>query len=199
MEEFLEKIYSSFPRWSIIVTGLLTLFLKLKTHFSRSKQKLDLKQDLEILGLAEKSNLPSKDLKKSIEDRLINLNSDESMLFNFLTGIFIFVFFGLWSINIYESNEGFSSWMGLTLFMSLVGLSMLFTDSKKVEKKEAFLNIELRDKANFQFASVIFLFTASVGILIFVRDDKINFWVILNLFFLLVSVRAILKSIRIIK
>ncbi|WBL42369.1 hypothetical protein PBT90_00025 [Algoriphagus halophytocola] len=196
MEEFFTDI-NSIPRWILLITGFIPLILKLRSHFSKSRERQIIKQDLEILELAKKTGLESKVLEDSLRDKLLIDDSGESKIFGFLTGFFVFIFFGFWSISVYEDYNGFSAWMGFPIFMSLVGISMLFDESTRKNKEEVFLKIELSDRRNFQFAFVIFLFTFIVGGLIYLRDDEINFWVILNFFFLMISIRSILKCLTI--
>lgn len=196
MEDFFSDL-NTIPRGLLLITGFIPLILKLRIHFSRSREKQSVKQDLEILELAKKTGLPCGVLEESLKEKLLKEENTESKIFGFLTGFFVFIFFGFWSISIYENNNGFSAWMGVTIFMCLVGISLLFDNNSKNSNRDVFLKIELKNRANFQFGLIMFLFTLIVGVLIIVRDQEINFWVVLNFMFFLISISAIFKCISV--
>src|SRR5690606_668187 len=107
MQELFEWVVSEFnsiPKIILILTGVVTFMIRLKNQFSRTKEKNELKQDLEILELARKNGLSTSDLENSIRIKMEKSFIGESGLSNFLIGGFLILFFSLWSISIYESN-----------------------------------------------------------------------------------------------
>jgi hypothetical protein len=189
--------FNSIPKIILIFTGLVTFMIRLRNQFSRTKEKNELKQDLEILELARKNGLSTTDLENSIRKKMEKSFIGESALSNFLIGMFLILFFSLWSISIYESNDGFTPAMGWTILFALLGLSIFIGDERKLKEKDVFFTIEITGKTNFIFGLVLFLFTGIVGALLIIRDGEISFWFIMCLFFFFGGIRNIIQAISI--
>lgn len=189
--------FNSIPKIILILTGLITFIIRLKNQFSRTKEKNELKQDLEILELARKNGLSTTDLENSIRKKMEKSFIGESALSNFIIGLFLILFFSLWSVSIYESNGGFAPAMGWTILFALLGLSIFIGDERRLKEKDVFFTLEISGKTNFTFGLVLFLFTGIVGPLLIIRDGEISFWFIICVFFFLGGIRNIIRAISI--
>lgn len=128
-------------------------------------------------------------LKKAFENRSENFT-------NFFVGIAVFVGFGWWSVEILKNNKGFNGWIILTLFCSLIGLSLVFDNGDKTAEKESFYKIGFYDKTNFRTGIIItVLFGLLTPILIW-KMDEISFWQFLSGLFFIIGLFSVLKNIK---
>lgn len=195
--EFLDSI-DLYPKILVALTGLIAAFIKIKDTFSYIKRKQELKLDLEIFELVKNNGeFENKNLKRNIENKISNsFDEGNTELTNFFVGLVVFVGFGLWSIDIFQSYESFNGWIILTTFLSVSGLSMLFGRTNNNISKEAFLKIGFFDKKNFRFGFVITVVTGILTPLLIIKMDGFSFWQFLSGFFLLIGLRSFIQNIR---
>ena len=81
-------------------------------------------------------------------------------------------------LDLYQNRESFNGWIIMTIFLSLVGISIMLDINRREDQKakEVFLQINLLDKGNFQ---MIVIFTLLFGILtaiLFTKIEGFSFW-----------------------
>lgn len=122
------------------IIGVFAAFGKLRVSFNSYKRKQELKIDLEIFEkLKENVEFDSSNVEEDIGinlEKAFDRNTDG--LRNIFIGIVVFIGFGLWSIDIFQNSETFNGWVILTLFTSLIGLSMIFGKEEKNKEKGLF-------------------------------------------------------------
>lgn len=181
----------------VSVIGAIAAFGKLRGSFASIKRKQELKLDLEILeklksdnefdssGIREKVNLK---LKSSFENRTENFT-------NFFTGIAVFVGFGFWSADIFQKMENFNGWIILTIFCSLIGLSMTLGNDDKKKDKGIFFQVAFYDKSNFVYGIIITLLTGILTWILVIKIDGFSWWQFLfGLFFAIGIAHLISKT-----
>lgn len=195
--DFLDNI-DLYPKIIIALTGLLAAFIKIKESYSSTKRKENIKLDLEIYELINKTGDFSKtDLKNSIESRIKkSLDSDGSGLTNFFVGLVVFVGFGLWSIDIFQNYNEFNGWIILTSFCSLTGLSMLFGKNENSKSKDVFFKIGIYDKSNFQFSFIITAFTGIITPVLYIKITSFSYWIFLTGLFFIIGLINLFKNVR---
>lgn len=195
--EFL-KDFDIYPKLIVALSGLIALFIKIKDAYSPTRTKQNIKLDLEIYEMIKNNNDFNKaDLKRTIEGNIKkSMNKDGSGLINFTVGLAVFVGFGLWTINIYQTYESFNGWIILTLFCSMVGFSMLFGEEDEKESKATFYQIGFYDKSNFVFALVMLGITGVLTPVLILKIDKLSFWPFLTGLFFIVALVNLFKNIK---
>jgi hypothetical protein len=183
------------------MTGLVALFIKIKDSFSATRQKQEIKLDLEIYELLNNSgDFQNSKLHKSIEENVNKeFETQENGISRFLIGLVVFIGFGLWTIDIFQSSHTFNGLIILTAFLSAIGLSMLFVKTDKTKSKEVFFQIAFYDKSNFLFGLILTLFTAFLTPTLLLKMDGYSFWQFLSGLFFIVGLMSIVKNIKRIK
>jgi hypothetical protein len=190
-----------YPKIIIALTGLIAAFIKIRDSFSSTRNKEKIKLDLEIYELLNKNgDFDKRELKETIEKNISNsLTTEENGLTNFFIGLVVFVGFGLWTIDIFQSYDAFNGWIILTAFCSLTGLTMLFGENDKKKSKDVFFQIGFYDKTNFQFAFVITGLTALLTPILILKMDGFSFWYFLTGLFFIIGLMSLIKNIKRIK
>lgn len=182
------------------MSGIIAAFLKIREGLSVHRKKQELKTDLEIYELSIKNQIATSELKEHIEKRVNKLpDIKNDSLTNFLTGTAVFVGFGLWSIDIYQSSPGFNGWIVLTLFCSLVGLSMMLGKTVEKESKQTFLQVHFIDEKNFQFGVILTFLCGLVTPILILKLDGFSFWQFLSGLFFFIGLISLIKNVKIIK
>lgn len=190
-----------YPKVIVALTGLIAAFIKIRDAYSSTRNKENIKLDLEIYELLNKNgDFDKTELKETIEKKITNsLNSSEDGLTNFFVGLVVFVGFGMWTVDIFQSSDSFNGWIILTAFCSLTGLSMLFGKNDKRKSKDVFFQIGFYDKANFQYGFVITGLTAILTTVLILKIDGFSFWQFLSGFFFIIGLISVIKNIKRIK
>ncbi len=180
------------------IIGAIATFGKLRENFDSLKRKQELKVDLEIFEKLKNNNeFSTQDLEEKIKlklksaflDRTYNLN-------NFFVGIAVFIGFGFWSIDLLRNYEYFNGWVILTLFLSMIGLTMILGNSEDKDEGEIFLKVAFYGKKSFQFGVILSLVCGILtGVLIW-KLDGFSFWQFLTGLLFIVSITTILRSIK---
>jgi hypothetical protein len=189
--EFYAKVF-------VALTGLIATFLKLKETLSAVKRKQELKLDLEIYELLKRSTeLEARTAKESIEKKLaLAFNTFEEGLTNFFIGLTVFIGFGLWSVDIYQSSISFNGWIILTAICSVTGLSMMLGGGKTEVNKKVFYKIGFFDKRNFQFGFIVCVVMGVLLPILLVKIDGFSFWQFFTGLFFIIGVRSIVQNIK---
>lgn len=187
-----------YPKILVALTGVLAAFIKIRESFSIIKRKQELKLDLEIYEhLKRNPEIEIDDVKNVLQQRVSRAFQDnDDRLTNFFVGLVVFVGFGLWSIDIYQSSDRFNGWIILTAFCSLSGFSMLFGSTKSSKTKEVFYKIGFFDKTNFQFGFVITALTAILTPIMFLKMGGFSFWQFPSGLFFIIGLLSITRNIR---
>src|SRR5690554_3104205 len=132
-----------YPKIIVALAGLVAAFIKIRDSYSSNRRKENIKLDLEIYELLNKNvDFDKTELKETIEKNISNsLTREENGLTNFFIGLVVFVGFGMWTIDIFQSYDSFNGWIILTASCSLTGLSMLFGETDKKKSKDVFFQI----------------------------------------------------------
>src|SRR5260370_21934777 len=105
-----------YSRFLIGGTGVFTFVIRLRGYFSESRKKLNLKTDLEILSLSEKSNLGETEMVRNRVKEQIRASYNQELrgtneVSNFITGIIVFVGFGFWTADLFKTSyPNFNPW-----------------------------------------------------------------------------------------
>lgn len=198
--EFLNDI-DIYPKIIVALTGLVAAFIKIKDSYSTTSQKQEIKLDLEIYELLNKSgDFESVRLKKTIEDKMNNsMDRNNDGLTNFFVGLVVFVGFGLWSIDIFQSHNSFNGLIILTTFVSFIGLSVMFGGDRNLKSKQVFYKIEFYDKSNFVWGFIITMVTAVLTPVLIIKMEGFSFWQFVSGLFFIVGLFSLLKNIKRIK
>lgn len=190
-----------YPKIIVALTGLIAAFIKIKDAYSSTRHKENIKLDLEIYELINKNgDFDKTELKEKIEKNISkSLTNEENSLTNFFVGLVVFVGFGLWTIDIFQSYDSFNGWIILTAFCSLAGLSMLFDKNDNKKSKDVFFQIGFYDKTNFQFAFVITGVTTILTPVLILKMDGFSFWQFLTGLFFIIGLLSMIKNIKRIK
>ncbi len=190
-----------YPKIIVALTGLIAAFIKIKDTYSTTRNKENIKLDLEIYELLNKNGDFNKTiLKEKIEKNISkSLTSEENGLTNFFVGLVVFVGFGLWTIDIFQSYDFFNGWIILTAFCSLAGLSVLFGKNDNKKSKDVFFQIGFYDKANFIFGFIITGMTAILTPVMILKIDGFSFWQFLSGLFFIIGMMSMIKNIKRIK
>ncbi len=183
------------------IIGAVVTFGKLRESFASVKRKQELKLDLEILEKLKSNNeFDTSEIEEKINLKLKRAfdNGTENVS-NFFIGIAIFVGFGFWSIDIFQTYTEFNGWIILTLFCSLIGLSMILGNEDKKEDKGVFYQIGFYDKTNFQFGIVITLLTGILTPILIWKLNGFSFWQFLSGLFFVIGIGSLIKNIKRIK
>jgi hypothetical protein len=183
------------------IIGAVVTFGKLRESFASVKRKQELKLDLEILEKLKSNNeFDSSEIEEKINYKLKKaFDYGTENVSNFFIGIAIFVGFGFWSIDIFQNYEEFNGWIILTLFCSLIGLSMILGNEDKKEDKGVFYQIGFYDKTNFKFGIVITLLAGILTPILIWKLNGFSFWQFLSGLFFVIGIGSLLKNIRRIK
>jgi hypothetical protein len=188
----------------ILMAGVIALILKVRASISLKNRKLDLKHDIEILDLLKKQgNIDINHIEDKVKSDLVYLydksSINENGLTTFFIGVTIFVGFGLWSLNIYNNNLGFSGWIILTMVMSGVGLSMILMESPKVRKTQPFLVFGFFDRPNMVIGFNIMLISGIILFMLIMKLKSFSFWEFLSGLFFILGIFTVIRNIKIIK
>jgi hypothetical protein len=187
-----------YPKIIVALTGFIAAFIKIRDSYSSTRHKENIKLDLEIYELLDKSgDFEKAELKEKIQKNISNtLTNEENGLTNFFVGLVVFVGFGLWSVDIYQTHESFNGWIILTTFCSLTGLSMLFGGNDKRKSKAVFYQIGFYDKTNFQFGFIITSLTAILTPILILKMNGFSFWQFLSGLFFVIGLMSVIKNIK---
>ena len=190
-----------YPKIIVGLTGVIALFVKLRDEFSAYRNKQEIKLDLDIYELLKRNQeVSSTGVKEKIESKIVDaFENKESRLTNFLIGLVVFVGFGLWSVEIYQTSTGFNGWIILTLFTSFIGLSMVLGFQSSNDSKEVFFQIGLFDRSNFLFSLFTIFITGILTPILIIKAGGFSWWVFLSGLFFLIGVNALFKNVRRIK
>lgn len=196
--------FNNIELYAKILVGLtvaIAAFGKIRESFSTSRKKQELKLDLEILEkLKNNTNLFDKSIEENVKSKISkSFENSSDNLTNFLVGIVVFVGFGFWTIDIYQSSPSFNGWLILTLFCSLLGLVMLFGKEEKYLRKEVFFTIGFYDKDNFKYGVLITLFSGIITAVLVLKLDSFSFWEFLSGLFFLIGSGSLIRNIKRIK
>ena len=183
------------------ITGGLAAFGKLRETFASIRRKQELKLDLEILEkIRSNEKFDSVPIEEKINKKLANAFEDTADTWtNFLVGITVFVGFGFWTVDLFNKSESFNGWLILTLFCSLLGLSMLFSKTDNKKSKEVFYQIGFFDKANFQTTVIITLITGILTPMLIWKINGFSFWQFLSGLLFVIGIASLFKNIRRVK
>lgn len=185
----------------IILSALFPLIIKIKHSFSSKNRKQDLKQDIEILDLLKKqnnfnySNLEDK-INKNLEFIYSKDYKLESGFTGFLTGLAIFVGFGLWSFNIYNSHENFNGWIILTMFMAAGGFSMMLMDSSIKSKIVPYYKIGFFNRTNMVIGLIFILISGLTTFILISKLNSFTYWYILLGLIFFLGLTSIIRNIK---
>ena len=181
--------------------GAIAAFGKLREIFASNKRKQELKLDLEILEkLKNMDNFETVEIEEKIKNNLKNSfekNSDN--LTNFFTGIAVFIEFGFWTVDIINNSDRFNGWIILTLFCSLIGLTLIFDNKNKETSENIFYQIGFYNKENFKFSLILILFTGILTPLLVWKMNEFSFWQFLAGLFFFIGVFSLIKNIKHVK
>lgn len=199
LQDFFEK--DLVQKSILIITAIIALIPKLKKSLSVKNKKSDLKEDIQIYEQLKKydnfecSNIES-EIQENVEIVYNKKNRFDNSYTGFLTGLAFFIGFGLWSIDIYNSNDKFSGWIILTLFFCAGGLSMMLMDVTVKTKSVPYLKFGFYNRTNMMIG-FIFLFVSSLTIIVMLnRLDYFTGWYILFGIFFLMGIIGILINIK---
>lgn len=181
-----------------VIGGLVTIS-KLRESFALLKSKQEVKLDLEILEkLKLNESFNEFEFEEKIKANLKKAYEGRSQsLTNFFVGLAVFIGFGFWSVDIYQSSESFNGWITLTLLCSFTGLSMILisdTNDEVSDKKGVFYQINLYDKSNFRFGIIILFATIILTPILYIKSEAFNFWQFLSGLFLIIALASIIKN-----
>lgn len=184
--------------------GFISIIIKLQDFFSDVRRRQNLKLDLEILELAKRSNSSeTKHVSQTVEKEMAQIYDSESFVrknsFDYLIGLFLFIGFGYWTIDIFNSNDKFNPWTLLTMFLSLSGLITLFNRDSTKNYKGEFLRIEFHDRSNYWLSSIIGFISSFTLIYLVIQDQKMSIWSTVAGLFSIFFLSILYKSTRIIK
>lgn len=183
------------------VIGAIATIGKLRSYFTNSKLKEEVKLDLEIFEKIKNNNLSTNEIEEKISKNITKAyeNRNESFT-NFLYGISIFVGFGFWTINLIGNiDESFNSWSILTLIISFIGLSIAFGNNDEAQNEKnntPFIKIGIFEKTNFKFVLIIFLLTSIMTPILIWKIGEFSWWIFLSAIFFLMSVIKLYKIIK---
>lgn len=202
------KLPESFEYYSQLLitgTGLIVFIIKVRSYFSDSRKRQSLKTDLEILNLSNNSNLQDVQIiRERVEQQIHSIFNKElrgkNSFTDFLTGLILFIGFGLWSADLINTSiPSFNPWCILTLFFSIMGLSMMLFDSKEEDKVKPFVTIGIYDKANLRIAFIITLICGVILTILTYSTDKFTFWMFVNGFICFLGIMTFVRNIKRIK
>lgn len=183
------------------IIGAVVTFRKLRESFASVKRKQELKLDLEILEkLKANDEFDRSEIEEKINYKLKKaFESGTENITNFFVGIAVFVGFGFWSIDIFRTYSEFNGWIILTLFCSLIGLSMIFGNDDKKEDKGVFYQIGFYDKSTFKFGIFVTLLTGILTPILIWKLNGFSFWQFLSGLFFVIGIGSLIKNIKRIK
>lgn len=183
------------------IIGAVVTFRKLRESFASVKRKQELKLDLEILEkLKANDEFDRSEIEEKINYKLKKVfESGTENITNFFVGIAVFVGFGFWSIDIFQTYSEFNGWIILTLFCSLIGLSMIFGNDDKKEDKGVFYQIGFYDKSTFKFGIFVTLLTGILTPILIWKLNGFSFWQFLLGLFFVIGIGSLIKNIKRIK
>lgn len=188
------------PKIIIAISGILAVFLKIRENLSILRRKQELKTDLEIYELSKNNQIETSELKSNLEKRVDQLVENKNDgLTSFITGIAVFVGFGMWSVDIFQKSTSFNGWIILTIFCSLAGLSLMLGRTETKDTKETFLQIHFRDRKNFQFGILLTLLCGILTPILVLKSDGFTFWQFLSGLFFFIGLISLIKNIQIVK
>lgn len=205
MDFTLPDNFEFYSRFVLGGTGIFAIIMQLRSYFSESRRKQKLKTDLEILELSEKSKLAESGI---IRQRVIEMidntyNSEvrgDRGISNFITGIVVFIGFGLWTIDILKkSYPDFNAWSILTLFCALAGLSMLLFDNRKLPRDKPFITIGIYDKSGLRFSIVLTLTCGLILATLIWLKDHFTFGMFISGLFCFIGLITFRRSFKKIK
>lgn len=188
----------------VALIGFLSLIIKIQEFFSDVKRRQNLKLDLEILELGNKNNsVDTKYISKSVQDEIAKLYDSETYtrknIVDYLIGLFLFIGFGYWTIEIFNNGDKFNPWTLLTMFLSLAGLITLFSRNSSKKYKGEFMRIEFHDKSNYWMSLIILTISIFVGIYLISQNQKVTIGSTVAILFSIIFLSVLYKSTRIIK
>lgn len=163
----------------LIVTSLLSIILVIKNDFTVIYKKQKLKRELEILNLLNGTGIDNEILCSAIKKDLISIYTKSPKNTNFtlyVIPLVLFIGFGLWTLEIYK-QDGFNPWILLTLFLSLIGVSMALSKpiSKMKNNDKPFVKIGFYIKPI--FFGLFLIFFSGIIILILLKYSII--WILI--------------------
>lgn len=182
----------------VSIIGAIATFGKIRESFALIKRKQELKLDLEILEKLKMNNeFDSSEIIKKINSKLNDSFENKSgNLTNFFVGIAVFVGFGFWSVDIFQKMENFNGWIILTIFCSLIGLSMTIGYDEDRKEKEVFYQIAFYDKQNFMIGVIITLLAGVIAYILILKIDEFSYWQFLSGLLFLVGLGSLIKNIK---
>lgn len=186
------------PKIIIALSGFLAVFIKIRQELSVLRRKQELKTDLEIYEISRNNDIETSELKNYLERKVSQLSDSKNEGFtSFITGIAVFVGFGMWSIDIYQNNSNFNGWIILTIFCSLAGLSLMLGRTEQKEPKQTFLQIHFIDKTNFQLGIIITLLCGILTPILIIKSEEFTFWQFLTGLFFLIGFFSLIRNIKV--
>lgn len=191
-------------KFAASATTFLIAFKNLQRYFSNHRKRVLLKTDLELLKLFTDNNLDSNLIRSRIKRVEKDVYADKrnywfASIIEVLVGLFLFVGFGLWSLKIYTSNNGFSPWLILTTFISVLGLSMLFqeneNDKAKEKNRKAVFSLEIYSWRKLVTAVSIIVLFVTLTVVIFILYG-LSFWHILTILLVIAGFSQLADEIK---
>ncbi len=197
--EFITNI-EPYSKLALVVFGFIAMLVRLRTSFSAFRKKQELKIELEIYEMMQDSeDFDTVEAKEFIENKISEVFNpkDNDKLRVFFVGLVVFIGFAWWSIDIYQNQSGFNGWIILTLFLSVIGISLMLdiSESEKVEKEKPFYLIGLYSKSDLSIG-LILLLTGGILTPILYYKLGLTFWIFLPVLSFILGLIAILRNIR---
>ena len=193
--------YYNIEIYAKILIGLIGAIVsigKIRETFSSVKRKQELKLDLEIIEkLYQIDKFDIERIEKITELKLKKYfdNSSEGIT-DFFIGMVMLVGFGYWSIDLFNGSENFNGWIILTLFCSLIGLTMIMGNKPVQQEKDVFYKVGFYDKSNFIYGLLITLFTGILTPILILKLDGFSFWQFLSGLFLIIGIVSLTRNIK---
>ena len=182
------------------VIGAIIAFSRLRENFASIKRKQEVKLELEILEKMKSNNIDSSKIENALLHKLEQAFEDRTdNLTNFFTGIAVFIGFGFWTVDLFLNSDGFNFLIIFTLFLSLIGLTIVIGNNEKKAKGELFYQIGFYDKTNFQAGLIISLLFGILTPILIVKLDGFSFWQFCSGLFFFIGITSLIKNSKRIK
>jgi hypothetical protein len=199
LQDFIEKDF--IQKFILIITAIIALTLKLRKSLSIKNKRTDLKEDIKIYEQLKKyNNFDCSDIENEIKENLDIVYNKKNRLDNsytgFMTGLAIFIGFGLWAISIYNSYVKFNGWIILTLFFCAGGFSIMLMDTTVKTKAVPYFKIGFYNKSNMLIGFIFLCISGLTALIMLNKLDYFNSWYILLGIFFLIGLNTIIINIK---
>lgn len=188
----------------ISIKSAITVFLKLMDVLSSNQRRRDLVSEMELLSRLSKLDVDEENrenINKKVNSTLASfLESKRKKInfFNLFYSLCLFVGFGWWTLQIYNTYQTFNPWIILTALISFIGFSLILDNNwseEKDTKDKVLFSIKLMK--DIRIAIIVLGSSITIGILLYLKIKEYSNWMILIVVLLLMGLKVLFDSVKI--